>query len=276
MQKRSPFLYSGYKPYLLAIAAERGARSGFRSALARAAHCSFSYVSNVLNGDAQFSLEQAERISEVLGHSSEEADCFLLQVLMERAGTPSLRRRLASQLEALSGQKNQVKARIGAKQSLSERDRIKYYSVWYYSAVHVALSVPRLRNARALAEYFRLPIKKINTVLEFLVRADLAHQEGERFSIGPTFVHLRGDSEQIIQHHTNWRSQALSSLAGEGARDLHYSSVVSLSQSDVVAVKEQMLESLKGILARIERSKEEEVYALNLDFFTLGNQEGLL
>ena len=62
-------------------------------------------------------------------------------------------------------------------------------------------------------------------------------------------------------------TQALESLDREDINDLHYSAVVSLSKADVRALKSRMIDHIKEYIATIRDSKEEEVYALCLDFF---------
>jgi hypothetical protein len=51
--------------------------------------------------------------------------------------------------------------------------------------------------------------------------------------------------------------------------DLHYSMVVSLSRHDVVRIKERILEEIKENQAIIKNSKEEELYAYTIDFFSM-------
>ena len=53
--------YSDYKAYLRAAT---DASRGLRTALARSLGCQTAYVSQILNGGAQLSLEQAEAIAE--------------------------------------------------------------------------------------------------------------------------------------------------------------------------------------------------------------------
>ena len=73
----------------------------------------------------------------------------------------------------------------------------------------------------------------------------------------------------ILKHHTNWRVKALESLENETLEDLHYSGVVSLSESDVIRIKNLLLDQLKENLKIIASSKEERLFVLNIDFFNL-------
>jgi hypothetical protein len=80
---------------------------------------------------------------------------------------------------------------------------------------------------------------------------------------------LGNDSKNILKHHTNWRLQAAESLDREELKDLHYSGVVSLSAADATKVKNIFLESIKASQSVIKDSKEEELCAVIIDFFSL-------
>lgn len=82
--------FRDYKSYLQERSAEKGLRSGFKSDLARASGCNSAYISSVLGGKAQLSLEQAERVCPFLGLGKDEAHYFLLLVQKSRAGTAPL------------------------------------------------------------------------------------------------------------------------------------------------------------------------------------------
>lgn len=90
------FSYLQYKNYLSDyLSALPNGGHGFRSKLAQACGCRLSYVSEVFHRHANFSLEQAESINDLLRHTPEECDYFLLMVNFERAGSdvygPTLR-----------------------------------------------------------------------------------------------------------------------------------------------------------------------------------------
>lgn len=93
----SIFEYRSYKAYLrdwLAADEKRGARTR----LADAIRCHNGYVSQVLNGDAQFSLEQGELINRFLGHTKDQSSFLLLLIQYERAGTSTLKIHFDEQL----------------------------------------------------------------------------------------------------------------------------------------------------------------------------------
>lgn len=266
----SLFDFRDYKNYLATKSVERGLRSGFKSALARACGCNSAYISSVLGGNAHLSLEQAERACGFLQLNSEETDYVLLLVQRARAGTPSLRNYFDARIDRAIEQRLSVQKRMGIKERMSPQDQNRYYSSWTYAAIHVALSIPRLaQSTNALAKYFDLSPSTVNKVLEFLLSCGLAVEKGSGYAIGPRHIHIGKNSENIQRHHTNWRLQIIRALESECEQNLNYSSVVTLSREDAYKVREILLSSLKQSADVIMTSPEEEVYAMAVDFSLL-------
>ena len=269
MDNKSVFKYRDYKDYLLARTGKAGTRTGFRSRLAVSAGCNTAYVSQVLNGGAHFSIEQAERLSDPLDHTEDEAHFFLLLVQLARAGTSPLKKYFESQVDKILDQRLNIQKRLGVKRDLSPADQAVYYSAWHYAAIHVALTIPQLNQAEALSKYFDIPLKKVRRVLEFFVSTGLASEKGGRYFPGEIYIHLSQDSENILRHHTNWRLQAINSIARDATEDVHYAAAVTLSRKDAFKVKDLIIENLKNMNKLISDSKEEEVYCFTTDFFHL-------
>ena len=64
------FEFRNYKAYLdHLISSKPGKGRGMRSSIAKALHCQTSYISQVLNEEAHFSLEQGDALNRLLDHS---------------------------------------------------------------------------------------------------------------------------------------------------------------------------------------------------------------
>lgn len=261
------FDFKHYKSYLESALGAGKKKTGRRAEAARAMKCQTAYLSQVMNGHANLSLEQAFSLNEFLRHNADEAEYFLLLVQKERAGTKELERYFQEKLNAISEKRLMIKNRVQAQEGLSPVEQTVYYSRWYYTCIDVMLSIPELQTKGALIERLGLPAKTVNEVLDFLVTHGLAIRDGERFKIGPQHLHLPHDSPHIQKHHTNWRLQALNSLDQPKPDDLHYSVVVTLSKADAVKVKERILEMIQDNMKIISDSKEETAFALTIDFF---------
>ena len=263
------FEFTHYKPYLRLRIGDYRQRRGQRTALAKALGCQPTFVTQVLNGDVHFSLEQADRLNRFLGHSDEEGDFFILLVQHERAGTKELEKYFDKKIQAQRSQRRVLTNRLGKETLLSREQQTVYYSSWHYGALHIAVAIPGLTTRDRLAEYFRLPLKKVTDVLEYLCSVGLVTTDGQHYAIGAAQIRLGNDSPNILRHHANWRVQAIESFDHETETDLHYSGVLCLSSSDKDKIKGRILDALKEQLAISDASKEEELVCYNIDLFSL-------
>jgi uncharacterized protein (TIGR02147 family) len=240
-------------------------------AMARSIGAPVSHVSQVLNGSFHFTLEQAEGVNEYFGHTQDESNFFLLLVQYARAGTPSLRRRLESQIQQVIERRLILKERLGVTASLSSEAQATFYSSWIYGAIHVMLSIEGFQTREAISRYLRLSQKRVGEILEFLVSLGLAVQsENGRYRIGTTRIHLGNNSPMISKFHTNWRMRAIRSLEDENTQaNLHYSSAITISEADVTRIKSQLVRYIDEIKTVVRESKEEGVHCFSLDFFRL-------
>jgi uncharacterized protein (TIGR02147 family) len=261
------FDYRTCHGYLMATLGGRSMRRGVKAALALAAGCQATYLSQVLKGKAQLSLEQAERVSRYLRHDKSESHFFMLLVLKARAGTRELEEFFSQQIEDLIVQRLDVVKRLGANNTLTDEQKAVYYSSWHFLAIHIALTIPELRTRDALVSHFHLSTEKVDEVLQFLLRIGMIEQNKLSYETKVPVIRLGKDSPHLVQHHNHWRQQAIESLERQGPRDLHYSAVVTLSKEDVMRLKDKLLEEIKANVQTIRESPEEEVYVYNIDFF---------
>lgn len=265
------FEFKDYKDYLVARLGPSGKRSGTRAALASHIGCQTAYISQVLSGTPHLSIEQAFKANEFLGHDKQAGDYFLLLVQKARAGTKELESYFQAKLNEIVGERTKIKNRLKNTQAISKEDQNRYYSNWAYAACHVALSVPELQTKEALAKRFKLPLPIVADIVEFLVASGLATNKGERYLTGPNHLHLAGDSENILKHHTNWRLQALKSLDqyDPTGHELHYAVTYSISREDALVLKEKIIRLIKDNLEVVGPSKEETLFCNVIDFFEI-------
>ncbi len=270
--KADIYEYRNYREYLRAVIVSKPKRGrGMKVALARAANCPVSLVSQVLSRERHFSLEQAEGVNEFVGHTHEEAQFFFLLLQHARAGTPALRKRLQHEIDLIVARRLVLKERLGVGNPLSVEAQATFYSSWLYSAIHVLLSIERFQTKEALSHHLGLSLKKTSEILEFLVSVGMAEGvEHGRFRIGPARIHLGTDSPLISKLHSNWRLQAIRSLEREDSDvDLHYSSAVTISEADSSRIKSMLVKFIAEIKTIIRESKEEGAHCFSIDFFRI-------
>ena len=269
MNELTIFESRDYKAYLHTKVGGPRQKKGIKSAMARALGCQPTYITHVLNGHANLSLEQAESLNAYFVHTKEESQVFLLMVLRDRAGTHTLKTHFQDQIDRLLASRMILTKRLGQRNTLSEEHRAVFYSVWYFLAAQIGLTIPSWRTNEVLAKNLGLPPARVAEVLQFLCEVGLVEKSGADFVPTETQIRLGNDSHHILKHHTNWRVKAIASLENEDLHDLHYSSVVSLSAKDVIQIKNMLLEQLKDNLRVVSDSKEERLYGLNIDFYNL-------
>lgn len=268
--EKSLLEFRDYKDYLTQVFKNQSnKRSGKIARLAQAIGCHSAYISQVLKGKAHFSLEQSERINQFLNHSKLESHFFILLVQYERAGTNTLKKYFLEQIELAIEKQFELKNRLQFKKTLSKEDQTIYYSAWYYSAVHVLVSVPSITTKEDFSKYLGLSVEKITEVLDFLTSVGLILCKDNRYSIGTSSIHLDRQSPMISKHHTNWRMKAIQSLEHVKTNDLHYSSVITASEQDSVKIRAIMVKAIEDIRTLVSKSKDERGFSYNMDFFEI-------
>lgn len=244
------------------------ARKGELSSLAQAIPCQTSYLSRVMSGEADLSLEQADSAGRHLGLSQDENSFFILLVQYNRAGTQSLRAHFKRNIITAQEERLSLHKRVGVKQVLSKEDQATYYSLWYYAAVHVMTGIPALQTKGAMAQELGLPLSRIAEILEFLVSARLVKEAPDgRYLTGEGKLHLKKDSRMILRHHSNWRTQAIRSMEKELESGIHYSVLLNTSKKDAEILRGMIAKFIEEFMKVVHPSVDEEMNCLVIDFF---------
>ena len=264
------FQFEDYKSYLNHLLNQMPGKGwGVRGKLAEHINLQKSYISRVLTGPADFNLEQAILISQFFHHSEteKEKEYFLLLVQFARAGNLPLKEHLKKQLKQLLEARSHLAKRLNTKNTINKKYHDIYYSAWYYSAVHVLLSIPQYQTRPSIEQYLKLPPELVYRVLEFLVEAGMASFQNGKYTVSKTQIHLSSDSYLILKHHSNWRQLAMRSIDLQDSDDLHYSSVAAVSKSDALKLKELLVQMIQHSKNIIRDSKEETMVSICLDLF---------
>lgn len=261
--------FTEYRSYLLEKLGADGSRTGLRKQLAAAIPVHTTFVSQVLKGRAEFSLEQAESINSFLEHTDDEGEYFILLLLKERSENLKLRARFDRKIKAMRDERLNIQARLNAEGEVSIKDRERFYSSHIYGAVHVLTGIHGFKTIDALADATKTPRGRMRDIVDFLLRLGILKEADGQLSPGPAHVHLSNESELILRHHTNWRMHTINSLQFLDRDDLHYSAALTLTREDAFRVKESILQNLKSNVEIISKSQEEIAYVMNLDFYKL-------
>jgi uncharacterized protein (TIGR02147 family) len=266
--KKTIYEYIDYKVYLEdLIHSKPNEGRGVKAKLAEAIRVQTAYVSQVFNGSAHFSLEQADEINRFLGHRRDESSYFLLLVQHARAGTPSLREHFMDQIVQLREARANPRRKGIKGGQLSSEDQVIYYSYWEFAAVHVLISLPQFGTQEAIAQYLSIPPARVAEILDFLMAVGLARREGNQYRVGATQIHLDRESPMVARYHGNWRLRCMQMIDRSHRDNLHYSSVMTIAREDVERLKAMIREFIQTTKPVIRESKDEVAQCFLIDFF---------
>ncbi|MBY0452131.1 MAG: DUF4423 domain-containing protein, partial [Bdellovibrionaceae bacterium] len=160
-----------------------------------------------------------------------------------------------------------LKERLKNIEQISQQQMDQYYSTWIYTAVHMALALPQLQDAGAVAKCFNIPLELSQEIILFLEDSGLVEKVKGRYEFTKMHIHLDRNSNFIQRHHINWRSQSLQSVEKNLKEDLHLSTLFAIQKSDFNKIKDLFIKTIDASNEIIRPSEPEEVYAITLDLF---------
>ncbi len=239
------------------------------SSLAECAQVHTTFMSHVLSGIKNLSLEQAIPIAHKMSLSRLERDYFLCLIQLDRAGTVALKEYWKDQKKIIENEKNKMSSRVGEHHELDDQQRAIFYSSWIYVAIFVATSVNDGSTLSEISEHFKISLEKTEEILNFLVKTGVCYFENGLFKMGKTVIHVPDESPFVVKHHMNWRVKAMERLDHRSKQDVFFTSPMSLSKADRKKVRELFAHTIQQALKICKDSPAEEVICLNVDLFSL-------
>jgi uncharacterized protein (TIGR02147 family) len=273
----SIFEFDDYKLWLLKALREASQTEGGRqSALANAVGCKPAYISKVLNSKNHLSLEQGSLVANFFRLSELEKTYLIASIGEKRAANDDLKSFWKKRMYEAHAEYLNLNNRIAPGKVLSEKQMMTYYSSWYYSAIHVAVSIPHLQSIEALSKYLQIPKPLVKECLNFLVSVGLVVKEDSRFLVGATQLHLDKNSPLLQNYHLNWKHKAIEAMQNKRKTDLNFMSVASLSRKDFLVLKKNLMTAIENNRKVVSKSKDEIIICYAVDMFELNrlNNEG--
>src|SRR5688500_15293209 len=171
--------------------------------------CHPTFLSQVLSGKVNLTLEQAILANEFFERTSFESEYFMLLVERERAGSKKLEDFFQKRIDVLLDEQDNLKNRFSDSQDIPADLQSLYYSAWYYSAVHVCLSIESYQSTQVIAQRLNISVSEVNQVIEMLLNAGLIEYKNKKYELSTKNLYLGRDKVAIKHHHVNWRSQSL-------------------------------------------------------------------
>jgi len=178
-----------YREYLTEKLGAEGSRTGLRKKLAAAIPVHTTFVSQVLKGRAEFSLEQAESINAFFDHTDDEGEYFILLLLKARAGSEKLKKRFERKIQVMRDERFNIKNRLEVEETVSLKDRERFYSSFVYGAIHVLTAIENYRTVEALAEALKLSRHRVREIADFMLRLGVLKEDNGRLVPGSRHIH---------------------------------------------------------------------------------------
>lgn len=226
-------------------------------------------VSQVLNKQREFSMENAFKVTQFLELNSFETNYFLKMVEYAKAGSFELKEYLKNELSKLQEESKKLTHRYTDKNELSDEDKFTFYSDPLYSSIRMASSLPHLNTIEEISQYFHLPIERVNKMIDFLVSRKLCVVNEGKIQRGKQNTFIPADSPYIKLHHSNWRKMAIDKARDLSTNELMYTAPMTLSQKDFELVRENLLKTIQETVKILGPSEDEVMACLNIDFFKL-------
>jgi uncharacterized protein (TIGR02147 family) len=267
MPEISVFAFSAYKPFFKAYLRAQKDNWGIMTKLAKAAGCQRPYLSKVLSGEAHLMPAQAYGLCRFWKFSGEETEYFLGLLEIERAGSSDYREYwIRKTLETKNRHENISKV-VERNAAAGDEKDLLYYSSWYWTAIHILVSIPEYQTERAISERLALPIPQVRSVLETLEKWGCVRREKSFWKFGSREQHISKDSPLAVFHHSNWRQQAIANAQRRDPSSVHFTVVQSLSKHDYDRVKELVLDCIHKVSEVAGPSQEEKLMCFSCDFF---------
>ncbi|MGZ3773230.1 MAG: TIGR02147 family protein [Pseudobdellovibrionaceae bacterium] len=264
------FKYIDYRAFLTNYIANRPRKGrGESHRMATFAMIHPSLLSQILSGDKNLSLEQAQLISEYIGLSKIETDYFMTMVLYQRAGSKKLKEYYKEKLDALKISASEVSENVKQDKILTDEEKAVFYSHWLFAAVWLETSIGNGRNLNEICENLNIPATRARSILDFLTANQLCTLKDGNYQMGSQSIHLDKTSPHLARHHANWRLKAINAFDNLSSDELMYTAPLSLSDEDFKKLKDRLIQTIKEVTNTAIESPAEKVVCFNLDFFIL-------
>lgn len=262
------FLYSNYRKFLqdwlLKVKKERRFSA---TALADLLGIHPTFLSQVLKGNKDLSLDHWVTFIEHLNVSEIEKDYLHSLILENRAGTESSKKFYRKKRDEILKRRLQLKERMQEYRELTDVERSVFYSSWIYSGMRLSCSIDSGKSLEELAHIFGQTMAKAEEIMNFLVTAGLCKIEKNKYQLGEKHIHTPASSPFTIRHHTNWRLRAIESLDHAREDELHFTAPMTISMSDFSLIREKMVKLIQESISIAKESEAKELVTMNLDFF---------
>jgi uncharacterized protein (TIGR02147 family) len=261
------FDFSCYRPYLRAKLSQLPKKGrGELSRLAKHMGLHTTAVTHIFKGDKPMNPDQAMSFAKYWGMTEAEIEYLLCLVQAERAVNKDLKVLMTEKAKELKEKGLDFGQRVKDRKILSEVQKAKFYSNWYYSGVRVLSSMTGTQTVDAISDYLNLPKPVVSEIVDFLLQSGLCVEKKKGLiEPGAMHTHVEAKSPYARSHHLNWRLKTAESYQNLTANDFVFTSPISVSKKDLEKIQKRFRILLDEIVEIVSQSPPEILACIGID-----------
>jgi uncharacterized protein (TIGR02147 family) len=262
------FGFQDYRKFLLTRLEPRStSKRGELTRLAKVLGVNSSYLSQIIHGSKNLSVEQAFLIAEDFGLTSAETEFFIELVHLQRATKANYRKFILGRVRKLQMESLVQKGIPPIEEPLDERSKGTFYSNWYYTAIQLLSGIHKFQTSSAIASRLNLNQDLVDQVLRFLVSVGLCIQRDEKTGVGPRKTHLDRASPFVSRHHMNWRIKGMEFMPRNSSEDYFFTAPMRIDERTSKKIRAMLAEVAQHTNQMIDSAGDEKLVCLNIDWF---------
>lgn len=266
--KPDVFFFDDYKSFLTDLIEKNSEVKGYRTRLAKAAHCQKSFLSQVMAGKVHLTPDHAAHIADFLGFNAEESEYLIDLVTLARAGSPALKRMVSRRLERRKGESRKIANRFTDAHQIDFKHHEAFYGQWFVSAIYMLLG--HTQDASIIARRLGLAEETVLSTLKTLEQIGLTERDS-RGQILKTQANLfLRDSPFRYNFRSSWRNVGLLRQQIPEPDSSFYTSLWSVSAANSTQMLRMFSDTITAVSAMsLEPQPEEKLICVNFDFFNV-------
>ena len=258
------FSFQTHTEFLENIFNDKQAERGLLSRASEALGVHPSYLSRAIKGENNLTPDQGFALGQWLGLEELEREYLSILIQKDRAGSHKFKESLQAKLDGIRESKNDIgrdfKAQVAP--NLAEAT---YYSSWLYSAIHILMTIEEFNSVAKISKALKVSDSEVENGLKVLVEMGLVQQKNSKWNLTNKKAFISNSNALAQCYHASWSDRLNSTLSVHDAKNVRYTGVHSVSQSDWDKLRDMIRDFLRSLNPVIEPSKEETLIAIRID-----------
>jgi uncharacterized protein (TIGR02147 family) len=246
---------------------------GEMSNIAKSLRMNATWLSQIMSGSRQFTVDQALELGALWQLSSTEIEYFILLVQLERSATHKAKLFFRKKIDTLKTENSKLQNQVPHERQFDEKEKAIFYSSWLYSAIHLYTSTKKDGvTIEEILSHFEIHRVRAINILTFLVQSELCFKNENRYSPTTLSTFVDRESPHFLKHHSNWRIRAIEKAERLSDEEVMFTAPVSIAREDFPSVQKELVRCIKTISGIVKDSNADSVAALNIDWFLVGEK----